>query len=130
MHTRTTPDLRCLRCNQLRSEHTAAGADPRNGRRCSDGAFFRNKHQPPTRTPSKYTRRGASQSFSETEIVLLDSILVGLLSKKDLSILIRSSAFTSVLRKVNVMKATVACNIAEAAVVEAGVVEANTSEPV
>jgi hypothetical protein len=95
MSDATRPNARCetqvggVRCGKAFHQHVH-GACPE-----LPGGTFRKHHTRPN---------AASQSFSAVEVDVLDQMLKGLLSKRDLTQVVRSEAFRNVARKVGVMR--------------------------
>lgn len=91
----------CRRCARPRVEHVldmGGGGKGPKGRLCPDGSECRYQgHRP---------RHGASQSYSEEEVELLDAILSALRRGGDLRQYARHPAFPSVARKAAAMKAS------------------------
>lgn len=94
------PGTKCLRCGYLYLQHLGAGHE--STRRCpwTDGGFFRRSIQHP----------GASQSFTEREVMVLDQVTRGLLRGGDLRGLAERHTDTleSLARKAAGMKRTAA----------------------
>lgn len=94
MSLRPRDTTKCRRCQRQYAEHEQ--------RSCPDGSgrVF----------DSQRRLLGASNSFTEVEVMLLERILKGLPMREDLRVIARSGEFGSLVRKVQAMVRTAAAN--------------------